>query len=393
MNILIITGLFPRSNNPGDGTFIANRINQLVLQNVNINLLILNHRDTKLVEIIKKIIKKAPNDKGVPLNNERTHSNLIDIRLGLWGRVLLLRLYSSLAKIIAKDHIKNKKVDLIHAHRVFPEGYIASKIHEYTGVPYIVTAHGSDIHTLPKERPGLKKVILETLENSKKNIFVSSHLKSIAEEFGYRGNNSTVIPNGVDTDLFKLYPMVEVENKLKIKKNDKKIVGFVGGLTTVKRADKLPDICYKIHSVLNTEFVIIGDGSLKYIIENSFKSYQLNFMFTGKISPDQVALWMNVFDILILPSRQEGFGCVVLEAQACGCPVVGSNAGGIPEAIGLGGLIVEDGDNFADRFAGAVTHLLKKPPNVEDLIRNASKYSWPVIIEKEIEIYKEAIKC
>jgi len=70
---------------------------------------------------------------------------------------------------------------------------------------------------------------------------------------------------------------------------------------------------------------------------------------------------MNAMDVMILPSRNEGFGAVIIEAQACGVPVVGSSNGGIPEAIGDGGIVVEEGENFEKRFAEAVINFLENP--------------------------------
>ena len=63
---------------------------------------------------------------------------------------------------------------------------------------------------------------------------------------------------------------------------------------------------------------------------------------------------MNTMDVMILPSKREGFGCVVTEANACGAAVVGSNAGGIPEAIGIEENVVNDGEGFEERSAKRV---------------------------------------
>ena len=83
---------------------------------------------------------------------------------------------------------------------------------------------------------------------------------------------------------------------------------------------------------------------------------------------------------------------VVLEAQACGVPVVGSNAGGIPEAVGEGGLIVEEGDEFEERFAEAVCTVLRNPPSPEKLRKRAQEYDWEKTVQKEVEVYQSLLR-
>lgn len=101
---------------------------------------------------------------------------------------------------------------------------------------------------------------------------------------------------------------------------------------------------------------------------------------------------MNAMDVMILPSRNEGFGAVVIEAQSCGVPVVGSDNGGIPEAVGNGGIIVKEGDYFEKRFATAVIELLDNPIDSETLRQRSLSFSWQNIVNKELEIYEKLIK-
>ena len=97
-------------------------------------------------------------------------------------------------------------------------------------------------------------------------------------------------------------------------------------------------------------------------------------------------------DVMILPSKNEGWPCVVLEAQACGVPVVGSSNGGIPEAIGDGGIVVEEGEDFEKRFAEAVVELLKNPIERDYLRERALGFSWKNIVKQEVTVYEEVLK-
>ena len=92
-------------------------------------------------------------------------------------------------------------------------------------------------------------------------------------------------------------------------------------------------------------------------------------------------------DLLVLPSINEGFGIVVIEANACGVPVVGSTSGGIPETIGYGGVTVSEGDNFVARFAASCVKLLERPMNRIALNKRIQPYSSSRVIQQEIALY------
>ena len=189
----------------------------------------------------------------------------------------------------------------------------------------------------------------------------------------------------------------EEKNSIKERYNIKgKNIGFVGAVNKIKRADKFAEIFENIKELdSNNEytFTIIGDGPLKAQLEKECKEKGLNVVFTGKQEVHMVRNLMNTMDVMIIPSRREGFGCVITEANACGVAVVGSDAGGIPEAIGIKENIVSSGENFERRFAKRVVEVANSKNDREALSKyTIDNFSWDKIIEDEASFYREEEK-
>ena len=393
---LIFTNLFPYFNDTQGGSFITNRLMIFKSLNIDFNVYAIIPDDTYFVKLLKKYSGKKIFDNtknnfelnGINYNYIKIHRNLLNVIKERTIREKIFLQYSNHILKILYDQIKNQNYNLIIAHGMYdpPAGLIAKIFSEKLNIPYIVNCQGSDINYKMQLSPEL---YIDVFENAAKVVFVSNAILEKAKDYGYSGNNAIVSPNGVDLDNFKLLD----KNKIKIELGLKnKVVGFVGNLLPVKRADKLPEIFYEINKQKEVDFLVVGDGPLKKEIEQRCKEKNLNVLFTGKIPHDEIPKYMNAMDVMILPSRNEGFGAVVIEAQSCGVPVVGSDNGGIPEAVGNGGIIVKEGDYFEKRFATAVIELLDNPIDSETLRQRSLSFSWQNIVNKELEIYEKLIK-
>jgi teichuronic acid biosynthesis glycosyltransferase TuaC len=279
--------------------------------------------------------------------------------------------------------LKIKDYDAISVHSAYPNACIAKGIKEKYKIPYIVTLHGSDINVDAKKSKSIKLRIIESLEDAEKCIFVSERLLCAAKEMGYSGNNSIVIPNGFDHMLFRPMDKDKIKKELGLKGNN---IGFVGNLIPIKGADRLPLIFKNIYEKNKTvKFSILGNGYLREQIEKQCADFGLDVTFYGHVELNKVPYYMNSMDVLLLPSRNEGWPCVVLEALACNVPVVGSNNGGIPEAVSSYGRIVKEGENFEKRFSDAVIDILDNEI-LYDFQQHISKYTWDELGKTELSI-------
>lgn len=390
--MLVITNLFPYPGNETRGNFITNRLKALKKFNVDFNVFGTISQDSVFAKVFRKITGSARQEKygdyyeidGIRYNYLSFDRRLYDI----FSEYVLKKDYTlKYAKELANKKYKSfvqEKYDLIHAHGMFnpPAGLVAKLLSQKLNIPYVVTCHGSDINLLMENS---KELYTDVLGNADKVIFVSNALLNNAKLLGYSGKNAVVIPNGIDPKIFKPLDKEKIKKELGL---NKKVVGFVGGLKKIKRADKLPEIFEYILSKKDVEFLVVGDGELRENVEKECQKRNLNVKFVGRVSQDKVPYYMNAMDVMILPSRNEGFGAVIIEAQACGVPVVGSSNGGIPEAIGNGGIAVEEGEDFEKRFAEAVVELLKNPIERDYLRKRALGFSWENIVKQEVKVYE-----
>lgn len=351
--------------------------------------------DSGLMKLLKKLKNREIRTMGA---DEFIHEGLIYkkiyIKVGLINKFIEkinLDKFNYLPMLM-RNKYDIKKYDLVSAHWGYPHGRIAYFINKLFNKPYIVTYHGSDVHTMPVKNPHIKNQVLEVMNNAYKNIFVSNKLYLDAKNLGYEKENYIITKNGVNIDKF--YPIDRKEKEIiKEKLNLKKtVIGFVGNLNKIKRADKLIEIFENIRNnknELDISFLVVGDGELKSSMMDNSKEKNLDVVFTGNASVDEVRNYMNVMDIMVTPSRNEGFGLVIVEANACGTRVVASNVGGICEAIESEEYLVDDGENFEIRFAQKVCNTLNedyiKAKLVESVVNN---FSWENIAKDEINIYK-----
>lgn len=352
--------------------------------------------DSKLMQIMRRLLKKNVSVKytdkefieidGVKYKTVYFKNSFMNKFLQTIGLESLI--YKKLIKNISKDI---KETDLIIAHWGYPHGRIAYYINKIFKKDYIVYYHGSDINSFAYSNDNNKKIILEIMENAKQNIFVSNGLKNQAIKLGYKYDNVEVTNNGIDINYFKPKD-VNLKNQLNIL--DKKVVGFVGNLEKVKRADFLPEIFEKISETnSDVHFIVIGDGQLRKTVQDRCKSKKLPVSFTGRLSAEDVSSYMNIMDVIVLPSRNEAWGCVLLEANACGVYAVGSNVGGIPEVIGsYGALVANDDDTIINEINETISKILDGNFSKNVLVERAKDYSWEKICEKEYDMIINAVK-
>jgi glycosyltransferase involved in cell wall biosynthesis len=278
--------------------------------------------------------------------------------------------------------------DVISTHTLVAHN-LANYLWITKNIPYITTWHGSDINITPKQSPHLVPYMRIVMDNAYCNLFVSKALMKQAESISLQSNRK-VIYTGV-SDLFFRY---SDEKRLALRKEfcvtNKKVVSYVGNLVPIKNVLQLPSIFKTISDIIgigNVEFWVIGDGILSEKLNDGLLQSGVHYRMFGKLEPTSVPLYLNVSNLLMLISKNEGLGLVSLEAMRCGCRVVGSNVGGIPEVIGKENAF-DLGINFVSKISKRACELLATENNK---ITIPACFSWDSAIKIESELYKESI--
>lgn len=359
---------------------VHNRIKHLTLiTNLEIDVIIFSEYIPWYLRLIKQRYK---NDKlnileveGVIYNIKWRCFSLLDYisEIKFKKRYLLKRIYF---KNIAKAF---SGYNFIISHSDC--GFIALEIKKRYNIPFSVTWHGSDIHTRPFVNSYIKQQTKLVIENANYNYFVSKALLDCSNQITTLGNKD-VLYNGCD-GIFVRYDEGKRNQMRKILNvTNKKVVTFCGDFYEVKNILIIPEIFRKIyeqdHDVI---FWMIGDGTYRSKIEKLIVN--LPVILWGNQLADRIPDFFNSTDVLILPSKNEGLPLVTVEALKCGCHVVGSKIGGIPEVIGVENCISLESETFVDDFAHKVCYYLQEGSSSVHTVNTC--FDWRSTAKKELK--------
>jgi glycosyltransferase involved in cell wall biosynthesis len=305
--------------------------------------------------------------------------------------------------------------DLFEGHAV--SGYGVPQKLKQLGVkkPFIHTIHGVLADEYEQAKRGLHQTLREkaanrlmrylagleakAAQNATQIVTISNYsLDKLQQHYGVNKDKVSIVPNGVDVDRFK--PTIDAaSSKRQFGLGTQPCVLFVGSLIPRKGLAFLVEAAKKIVKERgDAKFVIAGTGPLKQQLTETLKQSNLtnSFVFLGNIQEDKLANLYGAADVFVLPSIQEGQGIVLLEAQACGKPVVAFGVGGVNEAVcnGETGLLVQAGNT--DALADGLLRLLSDEPLRMRMGASGRRfvsenYTWNLCAQRMLKVYCEAL--
>lgn len=380
MRILFMTRWYPTKENPVLGVFVKDFAKVASMTN---QVVVLNGYQGNSVRDLYEISEEVEEIRAVRVR----HRKIVSGKLSY-----LLYFY---ATIRAFQKIRNEfKPEIIHAH-VFLSGVIGVILGKLYRIPVIISEHvfiekSIESLSLSQKLIDVMRRLLARLALNKAQLVIvpSDFMSEYLISMGIK-NKIKVIPNIVDTNLF--YPSHSND------KMDYKKILFVGGLHPVKGISYLLHALRKLEEKRSDFFLdIVGDGA-PYRNEYEQQAKDLGIAdkvkFHGRKSKEEVAEFMRKCDFLVLPSVWEAFGIVLIEAMACGKPVIATACGQKEIIKENNGILVPPKDVQA--LAQAVEYILDhyqkySSEDISQYVRD--KFSYEAVGKILHETYVQVLK-
>lgn len=401
MKVCLLTSSFPRYKGDSAGIFLHHLAKHLTLKGIDVSVLAPHDAGYKTLEVFEKLTIRRfryfiPTRLQHLCYRSGILNNIKSDTLALFQVPLLI--ISELFSIV--HMVQKHQIDVVHAHWTFPQGLVAVINKRLLTTPCVVTLHGSDVHGL--KHPLFRFLNCMVARQADVCTANSSATRNAVPDLDIQKNIS-IIPMGVDPCLFKKNDAGTIKVRESVDARGKLIL-YAGRLIRVKGVDQLiRAMLAVIQKHPEAKLVIVGNGLERDNLLALSKKLQLgnNVIFKQEMSQNRLVEWYSASDLFVLPSllnpsgEKEGQGVVVLEAMACGLPVVGSNAGGIPSIIKheKTGLLAEPGDPYD--LSEKMCILLENTYLREQIIENAhqmvlQRFTWESIADEFIKIYKQA---
>lgn len=386
MRILTFSSLFPNAAQPVNGVFVENRLHHLVRS---------GQVEARVVAPVPWVpanglrLGRWARFAAAPVHEERhgiriSHPRYPVIpKVGMTAAPLLMYLWTRNAvhRLRAEEDF-----DLIDAHYFYPDGVAAALIARELRKPLVITARGTDLNLIPQFAVP-RAQIRWAAGRADGLITVCDALKQPLLDLGVSDGKVRVLRNGVDLLGFCPRDRMEARRRLGVSGRVLASVGLLierkGHHLVIDALGQLPD----------TTLLIAGDGPERAALTARAKAAGLSdrTRFLGEMAHRDLADVYCAADALVLASSREGWANVLLEAMACGTPVIASDVWGTREAVNApeAGLLMEE--RSAEGVANGVRRLFAALPCRGATRHHAEQFSWDATTEGQLDLFRHII--
>ena len=317
LHVLTLTPFFPSDKNEVSGCFVAEPLELLRQFGV----------DSSVIAVSPIYHPRKYSSSSAAAEWVRYPQVPGTLGLSSAGKLLYARLLGRIRRLHSM-----KPIDVIHAHAALPCGHAAALLSRRLNIPFVVTVHGLDVfnncHLGGIPAAWRRKVSVDVYRAARSVVCISGKVQEILRTGTPAETCSTIVHNGVDPSLFSPNPAEGGPFNPEIL--------IVGTLLRSKGHELVLRALGKLRaSFPQLQCRIIGEGPDRARFEALARELGIGqqVQFVGRQSRMEVAEAMRRCSVFVLPSRNEGLGCVYLEAMSCGKAVIGCQGQGIDEVI------------------------------------------------------------
>ena len=284
------------------------------------------------------------------------------------------------------------RLDLLHS-MAFVTPWVALR-------PTVVTVYDLSFMYYPESFPRgqrfyLRSQTARSVRQARRVITISeSGRQDVHRFFGVPLTQVDVVRPGVE-EVYRPFPISVVDQFRQEKGLPERFVLHVG---TLQPRKNIPILLEALARLAQSDVCLVLVGGKGWLFSEIFArvealGLQDRVMFTGYVPGEELPLWYNAAAVLALPSLYEGFGMPIIEAMACGTPVVAADCSSMPEAIGEAGLLFEP--EVVEELVERLTAVLQSPELAQELrqkgLKQAQQFSWKQAGEETAASYRRAL--
>ena len=392
LKVLTFSTLFPNSVKPSHGIFVETRLRELL----------------KSGQVESRVVAPVPwfpsrherwgdyaRFAAVPAREQR---NGLDVRhprylllpkVGMTSAPLMLALGARAAVQQLID--EGFDPDVIDAHYYYPDGVAAALLAKWFDKPLTITARGTDLNLIPQY--ALPRRMIEwAARRAAGSIGVCAALMDVLRGWGHEPAKLHTLRNGVDLERFRPLPPAQMRAELAVA--GEPLLLSVGHLIERKGHHIAIDALAQLLSARpGARLVIIGEGEERdaLLARAARLGVADKVRLTGALANTELLRWYSAADVLLLCSSREGWANVLLEAMACGTPVVATDIWGTPEVVAApaAGRLVKERSGAA--FAAGVEALLSAGVDRGATRRYAEGFSWQATTDGQLALFQSIV--
>lgn len=393
VRVLLFSTLYPSSARPLHGIFVETRLREL-----------LGHSDVEA-----KVMAPVPwfpftsgrwGDHArmarTPVREARNGIDVWHPRYPLLPKVGMtlapLTLATACLRPLRKMIREGFDFDVIDAHYFYPDGVAAAMLARWVGKPLLVTARGSDINLIAR-RALPRRMIRWAADKANAVIGVSGALVEELARIGVDREKLHVMRNGVDLERFQPLASNMLRDSLGVTGGP--VLLSVGNLVVNKGHDLVIDALSLLKPGFpDARLIVVGHGPELLRLQSLAhkRGVAASVIFFGAVANEELAALYGAADALVLASSREGWPNVLLEAMACGTPVVATRVGGIPEMITCRQVGIMTDERSAAGLAKALSRLLAEPTERAQVRRHAQGFGWGPTSNAQLALFRRLLK-